>query len=107
MDDVQRYGTRYLYGFDPECTGLSASVGELTDEQKEIAVAVKQLGGDAVVTHDERDNAGSDLLALMRRLGTVRPPLPKDIEAVECLQWWFDFPVEDTKFTTLGDHSRK
>jgi hypothetical protein len=96
MDDVQRFGTRYLYGFDPESTGFSSSAGKLTDEQKEIAVAVKQLGGEAIVSHDERDSAGSDLLALMRRLGTVRPALPEDLEAIEGLQWWFDCPIERT-----------
>jgi hypothetical protein len=96
MHEVQWLGTRYLYGLDPVSTGVNASAEELSDEQKEIAVAVRQLGGEAVVGHDERDSAGSDLLALMRRLGTVRPALPEDIDAVEGLQWWFDFPLESS-----------
>jgi hypothetical protein len=90
MDEAQQFGTRYLYGYSEQSTGDAASAKDLSDEQKEIAVAVKQLGGEALVSHHERDSAGSDLLALMRRLGTVRPPLPEDIEAVEGLQWWFD-----------------
>jgi hypothetical protein len=96
MEEPKHFGTRYLYGFDPKSSGVSLRADDLSDEQKEIAVAVKQLGGEAVISHDEREEAGSDLLALMRRLGTVRPALLEDIEAVEGLQWWFDFPLESS-----------